>query len=379
MTRRANGEGSLTRLPDGRWQARVDLGIVDGKRLRKAYFGKTRTEAVGKLRAALAEQARGVPLVAERQRLGPFLTQWLEDTAKPSVRPSTYRSYASYVHGHLVPGLGHVALAKLSPQDVQAFLNRKLAAGLAPRTVQLLRAILRRALGHALRWGLVARNVAALVEPPRAPSQEIQPLTPDQVHTLLAGMRGDRLEALYALAVATGLRQGELFGLRWADIDLERGQLSVHQALQRINGQLLMVEPKTKRARRTIVLPRLAQAALHGHRGRQLAERLQAGGAWPETGLVFTTRRGTPLDASNVTHAFQRVLQRCGLPRQRFHDLRHCCASLMLAQGLTLKDVMDTLGHSQVSLAANLYGHLYHEQRQEIAQRMDAVLGTWDA
>jgi integrase len=205
---------------------------------------------------------------------------------------------------------------------------------------------------------------------------EIQPLTPGQVQTLFAGIRGDRLEGLYIAAAATGMRQGELLGLTWPDVDLTSGQLVARQALQRVDRTATFVEPKTKRSRRTLALPIVAHEALRARRVRQLAERLEAGPMWEEWGLVLTTPRGTPLHPSIVTHSFQKLLARLGLPRQRFHDLRHCCASLMLAEGLTLKDVMETLGHSQISLAANLYGHLYAERRREVASRMDGVLGT---
>ncbi len=374
--RRGNNEGSITRLPDGRWQARIGLGYVNGTRIRKAFFGKTRQEAARKLNRALADRERGLPVVPERERVDTYLRRWLEDSVKPSVRASTYTSYASYVHGHLIPSLGSRTLVQLSPQDVQRFLNEKLTAGLSPRTVQFLRAILRRALGQALRWVCVSRNVAALVDPPKVRTQEVQPLTPDQVQILLAGIRGERFEALYMVALATGLRQGELLGLKWQDVDLAAGQLVVRQALQRVEGTATFVEPKTTRSRRTLVLPIVAHEALRSHRAWQLAERWQAGDLWDDWGLVFTTARGTPLHPSNVTHDFQRVLRRLGLPRQRFHDLRHCCASLMLAQGLTLKDIMETLGHSQISLAANLYGHLYAERRREVASRMDGILGA---
>lgn len=370
---RGRNEGSITRLADGRWQARFIYYDEAGRRRRKPIYGRTREEAAGKLTDALADLRKGqLPLRNERQTVAQFLEQWLDDWARVTVRPSTHVSYASYVHRHLIPGLGRHGLAKLTPQEVQRFLNAKLSSGLSPRSVQLLRAILRRALGQALKWGLVARNVAALTDSPRVTRAEIQPLTPAQARAFLDGIKGDRLAALYTVAVALGLRQGEALGLRWSDVDLESDRLTVHQALQRIGGVVSFVEPKTGRSRRTIALPSFAVSALRDHRVRQLEERLLAGPHWRESGLVFTTPIGTPLDPSNVTHGFQRRLAQLGLPRQRFHDLRHCAASLMLAQGLTLKDVMEVLGHSQVSLTANLYGHLYAERLQEIAQRMDA-------
>jgi integrase len=253
-------------------------------------------------------------------------------------------------------------------------MKGKLAAGLSPRTVQYHHAILRRALGQAHRWGLVSRNVAKLVDPPRVRRPEIRPLTPEQARTLLEAARGDRLEALYTVALAVGLRQGEALGLRWDDIDLDRGWLTVRNALQRLGPGWQLVEPKTARCRRTIALPSVVAAALQSHRTRQLQERLWAGARWQENDFVFASRIGTPLDGTNVTRRFQQLLRRSGLPRQRFHDLRHACASLLLAQGVHPRVVMETLGHSQVGLTMNTYSHVIPALQREAATQMDAVL-----
>jgi integrase len=369
-TRRGNGEGSITQLKDGRWQARVSL--PNGRR--KAFYGRTRRDVAEKLKKALADQQQGLPLVGERLTVGQFLTHWLEDVARPSVRPRTYASYAQLLRLHLLPGLGRVPLAKLSPQHVQSFLNSKQTEGLSARTVQYLHAILRRALGQAERWGLVARNVARLVTPPKAARPEVQPLDIEQSRQLLAAARGDRLEALYIVAVTIGLRQGEVLGLRWQDIDLDRGLLTVAHQLQRIDGKLVLTEPKTARSRRTLQLPAVAIEALHAHKLRQLEERLAAGPAWQDSGLVFTTTIGTPLDARNVVRHFQTLLARAGLPRMPFHNLRHTAASLLLAQGLDIRVVQQVLGHSQIALTANLYAHVTPTLLKDAATRMDALL-----
>jgi integrase len=372
--RRGKGEGSITQLPDGRWQARIDLGYVNGKRKRKSIYGKTREEVAKKLTRALADHQRGLPLPDERLTVEQFLHRWLEEVACPSVRPRTYASYAQLVRLHLVPGLGRTRLARLRPEDVQAFLNRKLQEGLSPRTVQYLHAVLRRALGQAEKWGLVARNVARLVDPPKVARPEVRPLTAEEARRLLDATRGDRLEALYSVAVAVGLRQGEALGLRWQDVDLDRGLLTVRVQLQRIGGTLQLVEPKSPRSQRTIQLPTVVVQALREHRARQLAERLQAGAAWQEHGLVFTTSIGTPLDARNVVRHFHRLLAKAGLPRMPFHVLRHTAASLLLAQGLDLRVVQQVLGHSQIALTANLYAHVMPVLLREAAERMDALL-----
>ena len=369
--RRGNAEGTIFQRKDGRWVAAVSGAEGRGRVYR---YGKTRGEAAEKLTKALKAVQDGLPVPGERQTVGQYLETWLDKSAKPSIRPMTYASYACLIHIHLIPELGHVPLAKLSPQQVQALLNRKLASGLAPRRVAMIRGVLRTALNQALRWGLVARNVATLVSPPRAAHFEVRPLDPAQARTFLATVRGDRLEALYTVALALGLRQGEALGLRWDDVDVEAGVLHIRHALQRIDSKLQLVEPKSARSRRTIVLPDVVRDALRAHRVRQAEQRLGVGAEWEETGFVFTTAFGKPLNDSNVTHMFQRHLARAGLPHQRFHDLRHACASLLLAQGVSPRVVMELLGHSQITLTLNTYSHVLPGLQKQAAAQMDPLL-----
>jgi integrase len=327
------------------------------------------------LTRALRDVQQGLPVATDdRQTVEQYLRGWLEEAVRPSVRPKTYTTYEGYVRCHLVPELGRIPLSKLGPHDVQSMLNRKLAAGLSPRSVHHLRAILRSALGRAVRWGELPRNVAALVEAPHVARYEIRVLGPAEARQFLEIASDDRLAALYTVALAVGLRQGEALGLRWEDVALDAGSLMVRHALQRISGKLQLVEPKTQLSRRTIALPPFAVAALRKHRTRQLQEQLWAGSRWQEQGLVFTSSIGTPLDGSNVTHRLQRLLREAGLPRQRFHDLRHSAASLLLVQGVHPRVVMETLGHSQISLTLNTYSHVIPSLQREAADRMEAVL-----
>ena len=370
--RRGHNEGSIHKRKDGRWVAAMTIG---GPR-RKYFYGRTRPEAAARLAAAMAELAKGqAPSTNERETVGQFLTGWLEDTAKPSVRPSTFRGYEGKVRTHILPGLGQVRLVKLTPQRLEAFLNEKRGAGLSPQTVQHLRAILRAALSDAVKWGLVPRNVAALVDGPRVPHHDIQPLSPHEARRLLDAVAPHRLGALFSVALAVGLWQGEALGLRWEDTDLDAGTLTVRKTLQRIDGAFEIVEPKTVRSRRTVALPSAAVDALRTHRARQMEERLMAGSEWKDDrGLVFTTATGRPLQGTNVTRTFQQLLARAGLRRQRFHDLRHSCASLLLAQGVHPRVVMETLGHSQIGLTMNTYSHVLPPLQREAAARMDEVL-----
>ena len=200
-------------------------------------------------------------------------------------------------------------------------------------------------------------------------------MTPSEVQLFLDAIGGDRLEALFILAVAVGLRLGEALGLLWDDaVDLDQGTLTVRYALQRVDKQLTLVEPKTLKSRRTLYLPQFLKAALLRHRAVQEEERLVAGSRWRETGFVFTTKIGTPLDGSNVTKRFQRLLQKNGMRRMRFHDLRHVCASLLLLKGVHPRLVMETLGHSQISLTMNTYSHVISALQKEVASQMDEIL-----
>jgi integrase len=375
MTRRGPNEGTVYERKDGRWAGGIHMGYQDGKRIRKWVIGNTRAEAVAKLSVVMTARDESRPVPNQRQKLGPFLRTWLDEVAKPTIRASTYASYDDIVRLHLIPGLGRIALAKLSPDEVQAFLNAKLANGLSPRRVQYLHAVLRRALVTAERWGMVSRNVAKLVDPPRVPRHEIAPLTPEQARQLIDAAADDRYQALYVTAVATGLRQGELLGLRWEDIDLEARRLNVRHSLARVNRKLVLLEPKTTRSRRMVVLPEIAVTALRAHRTRQRMERLVAGQRWVESGHVFATTLGTPIEAAAVTRAFHVALQRAGLPHSRFHDLRHAAATFLLAQGFTLEDVKNLLGHSSIVLTSNTYGHVLEQRQQQVARGMDAVLG----
>lgn len=381
MSRRARGEGTITQRADGRWMARMDAGYNgEGTRQRKAVYGATKREVVDKLRELIREREQGTLAAGRTPTVGQFLEQWLT-AVEPSVRYATLERYSGLCRTHLIPGLGRTRLDRLTPADVEAFCARKLSEGLSQRSVHHLRAVLRTALNRALRWGMVTRNVAALAEPIRVESRPYQVLDPQQARAFLDAVRGDRLEALYTVALALGLRQGEALGLRWQDVDLERGRLTVAYALQRQKtdpgepAKPVLVEPKTERSRRTLALPATVLSALREHRSRQLQERLIAGSAWEEYGFIFTTTTGRPLLNTYLLRLFHAHLERAGLPRMRFHELRHSAASLLIAQGVPLKTVSTVLGHSTITLTSDVYGHLFQDAQREAANAMDRALG----
>lgn len=326
---------------------------------------------------------QGQAPITDRQTVAQFLNQWLADVVRPAVRPKTYESYAQVARLYLVSALGKHQLAKLQPDHVQAMMNTLLTtggqsrAGVSPRTVQYARAVLRKALNQALRWGKVSRNVATLVDPPKSVRHEMQALTPEQATAFLTAAQGDWLEALYRVALSLGLRQGEILGLRWEDVDLDKERLSVRKQLQRLDGTPQLVDLKTRQSRRTIALPSALVAALRTHRTRQKEARLLADERWQGEiwGLVFTSTIGTPLDPRNLTDRYKTLLTQASLPAIRFHDLRHSCASLLIAQGVPMEIVKETLGHAQISLTINTYVHLLPETQRQAADAMDRLFG----
>lgn len=377
MGRRGHGEGTI-RQKGARWEARITEGYDEsGKQVRRSFYAPTRAEAQAKLMQAQRRQEEGRPQPDERRTVSGFLEEWLRDVMKPKVRYSTHKRWAGIVEHHIDPKLGRIRLTKLTVTDVQRLLNELLAEGvLSARTIQHVHGCLRAALNHAVRLELVPRNVAALAVRPRSKPHEIRPFDTDEARAFIAAVEGHRLAALFILAIGTGLRRGEILGLRWRDLDLVVGLLTVRYALLRGPNGLELTEPKTKTSRRTITLPGIALTALKAHRLQQLEERVAAGPLWHEQDLVFCTQAGRPLDPDNMTKSFKRVLTKAKLRNQRFHDLRHCCASLLLSQGVHPRVAMEVLGHANVNITLGLYSHVYQELKSEAAVKLDDVLAA---
>lgn len=249
-------------LGDGRWAATITLGYEGSKRKRKTFYGETRREVQEQLTKALADIQKGLPLANERITVEQYLERWLAESAPMALRLSTAQSYAYLIRSYILPDLGRIMLARLAPQDVQQLLTRKLASGLSPRTVQYIHAVLRRTLNQAIKWGLVTRNVATMIDAPRVDRPEAEPLTPEEARAFLASVHGDRLEVLYTVAFAMGLRRGEALAFRWEDLDWDKRTLRVRRTVGRVDHELRLSEPKSRQSRRTIMLPEIALAAL---------------------------------------------------------------------------------------------------------------------
>jgi integrase len=322
---------------------------------------------------ALEAIRKGLPVPSERVTVADFLESWLKGH-RAEIRGSTASGYESVLRNHVVPQIGHLKLARLGPKDVQNMLTELGNKGLAPRTVQLARAVTRMALQQALAWGDVSRNVADLVKGQKVERDAVSPWSAEECQQFLAGVEGDRYSAAYVVALTLGLRQGEIVGLRWQDVDLSRGEVRIVQARDRRTGTF--GPPKSQQSRRVLALPEMTAVALGDHAQRQEKEAEVMGEGWNPHDLVFVTQVGTPVDGANLGHYFQRHVARLKLRRIRFHDLRHSCASLLLAQGVSLREIMEQLGHSQIALTANTYTHILPAMRRNVATQMDAALST---
>ncbi|MGW1014552.1 tyrosine-type recombinase/integrase [Streptomyces termitum] len=370
--RNPNGAGTITQRKDGRFQAAVYVLQPDGTRARKFAYGKTWAECDVKRRALLDKVATGTPVPTRSAKLSEWLAYWLESVVKPRRKLSTYDKYEAHVRLYLSPMLGTKRLESLSVPDVRRFLlqlEKKTTAATAKESHR----VLRTALSAACREELIVRNVAKLVEPPRAAVRDLSPWSLDETLGFLAASRRDPLYAAFVLAIAMGLRRGEIVGLRWSDIDLENRVLLVRQQVQRRRGLLYNDETKGRRSR-AIPLPAMCLAPLRWHRLRQKTTYEAAGTEWTATGYVFATRTGRPVEPRNVHRSFVRVSEAAGLRPIRLHDARHGCATLLTAAGVAPRVVMEILGHSQISLTMDVYTHVVQDTQREAISHMDRLL-----
>ncbi|MGA5375811.1 site-specific integrase [Streptomyces griseoincarnatus] len=402
----ANNEGTIYQRKDGRWEGSAYVLTTEGTYKRRSVYGKTWDEAHEKLTKLKADSHNGVPVATSKMTIAEYLTFWLTNVAQGKVRRTTYVNYESLVRNYVTPEFGRKKLARLTARDIRAFLaktaatcqccaqgkdkkrpepkRRCCALGKcckklpSDRTVRFLLVILRAALQHAVREDELPRNVARNVELSMGTKREIEPLTAKEGRQLLTAARDNRLWAAYELAVRIGLRRGELLGLRWSDVDLHEGVLTVRQALQRVGGELLIVAPKTQRSARRVALPSECVTALRAQRAQQIADRKAAGANWKGTGdgLVFTTKNGTPIEPRNLNRSFEALCVRAGVRRVRFHDLRHTCASLLHEQGADARMIMEVLGHSSIRVTMDIYTFVRLDSQRSAFDRVgDALRG----
>ena len=359
---------------------RYTIQTPDGPK-RETIYSRKYKEVEKKLAEARGEAAKGIVYDDQKITVGEYLYRWLNDSVRGSVRQSTFDRDSYLVRVHIKPILGKIKLKKLTAMEIQRFYRDRLDSGLSASTVNKLHSVLHKALSQAVKWNMIPRNVSEAVNVPRPTPEEMRPLSAEEARRLLDAAAEDRLEALYVLAVTTGMRCGELLGLKWSDIDLENASVSVRRTLTRIdNGKRLALgEPKTKKSRRTIHLTEAAVEALREHLEWQLRDIEILGDRYVDEGLVFSTQRGTPINPSNLRQrSFAPLLKKAGLPQIRFHDLRHTCATLLLSKGVHPKFVQELLGHATIAITLDTYSHVMPGMGDQTARAMQDALSPID-
>lgn len=366
--------------PQGKetWSVIIDLGRdpETGKRRQKWHTVKGSKRTAQRYLADLISQLNKQEYVEPvKITVADYLRRWLRDYAKISVRTRTYESYSEVVNKHLVSEIGHLELAKLQPLHLQKLYADKLSTGLSARTVRYIHAILHRALGQAVRWQILHRSVADAVELPRVERKEMQTLDLEGVAKLLNAAAEDRLYALYLMAVTTGMRQGELLGLRWQDVDLATGTVMIRQTLQWLDDGPVFQEPKTPKSRRVVQISAEVISALGRHKEYQAKEKEFFQDEYRDLDLVFSQRKGGPINKNNLLNrSFKPLLKRAGLPAIRFHDLRHTSATLALGAGIHPKIVQERLGHATIAMTLDTYSHVMPTLQKEAAQALEDLI-----
>lgn len=400
--RKVNGEGNIRQRKDGRWEGRAWVFTSDGREIRVSVYGGSWEEVHEKLTGLKAKAQAGIRVAGSIQSVADFMAYSQREVLPDRIRPSTLRTYEWLSRCYVVPLLGNQRLGKLQPPTIRTFLNRakstcqccaqgkdaaRRATGKAARccakhprqccesypsdgTIRHLHRMIRAALQDAVVDGLISENPARNLRLAHRYRPRFTPLTGEEAKVLLKAARSDRLFALYAVALALGLRRGEALALRWQDVDLVDGVLFVRQSLQRLNGRLVFGPVKSDESERVIGLPAPCLAALRQHKLAQEAERKTMGERWQDFGLVFTTGIGTPIEPRNLNRHFVRLLDAAGLRRVRFHDLRHSCATLLYEQGVPIEKIQDVLGHSSPTITKLIYVEVSRQAQRSTTDKL---------
>ena len=367
--RRGNHEGAIFKRPNGRWQAQV---TIKGKRITKTF--PTQGKCRQWIREINKQKEKGLTISSSRTTYGGFLQRWLEDI-KASVRPKTLYQYGGIVRNHILPALGETKLMDLNPEIIQRLYTSKRKQGVGSRTISLIHAVIHRSLEMAKKQGMIGLNPAQVVEKSKVSKKEMSVLNEHQAQQLLIAAQGDRYETLLHLAITTGMRYGEILGLKWVDLDWVSSEIQVVRQLQRIPKQgYAFSPPKTNAGRRMIKLGTESLKKLGEQLDRQEFDKRLAGSKWEDNGLIFTSSRGRPMEQKIVHNEFKQILKKAGLPNIRFHDLRHTAATLMLLSNIPILIVSRRLGHAKVSTTLDIYGHFIPGMQDQAAQMMDELV-----
>ena len=378
--RRANGEGNLRKRKDGRWEGRYTAGHnpETGKAIYRNVLGRTQAETRAKLKQAIEEAKQVDPVKAKQYTVEEWMDVWLENYAKVKVRPSSHQTYRGYIDNYIKPNIGKIPLSKLTSLELQKFYKKLLSSGrverieskkqskgLSPKTVRNLHQIIASAMKLAKEQKLIATDPTEGCALPKVEHREMKTLPVEQLASFLREAKDSGVFELYYVELATGLRRGELLGLKWEDLDLERGSLRVRRQIARINGEVVKTPLKTKNAYRTLPLAKDTIDVLDQQKKKV--------GASP---WVFPGPTGGPMSPDSVLHMLHRVLKRAGLPRVRFHDLRHTFATLALQNGVDVKTVSGMLGHYSAGFTLDTYAHVTTSAQRQAAEAMEHVLSS---
>ena len=376
-SRRGKGEGSIYQRDDGVWIGAIDLGWSGGKRSRKVVSAQTRGEVVKRLRELQPTIAQGIIPAPDRLTVAMYLNSWVTERIPGTVTTRTQELYERAVRDYINPSVGKIRLNKLAPSDVSRMLQELEGRGYSPATKRMARATLRRALRMAEQDGILTRNVASIAEGPKLDHGEGRSLSPEQAKIFLQAVKGHRHEGAYVIALSLGLRRGEILGLCWNDIEASEGAVVLHVRRQLIRDKsgVQLVDLKTVGSRRVLHLSRPLVEVLEQHRTRQDAEELVVGQRWKnEHELIFTSNIGTPLDPEAFGRTVPRICKEVGLGHWSIHELRHSCASLLMAMEVPLEVVSEQLGHASIRVTKDVYGHLMPRSRAKAAEAMRTIL-----
>ncbi len=366
MARRGWNEGSISKRSNGTWRAQILFG---GKRIN--FRAKTRTECQQWLRKTLDQKDQGIGFEGRNIPLGTFLQDWIS-TKGIELKPKTKLQYESLIEKYIIPTIGNKKLFDLNLLLINRFYSSLIKRNVGTRTIRYIHSVLHVALEQAVRNGFLIRNPAHGATLPRKEHKEMQVLNEDQVNQFLIAVKDSRLKTLYHLALSTGMRQGELLGLKWSDIDWNHSTLQIKRQLQYIVGKgLVFSDLKTHFSLRAIKLGSNMLNELRAHRRRQEVEINRVGKKWKDNSLIFPSSVGTPTNPSNLVWGFKKLLKMAGLPSIRFHDLRHTAATLMISHGVPVNVVSKILGHSKVSVTLNIYAHSNTDMQEQAAKIMD--------
>lgn len=367
--RRGRGEGGLSYRPaDGLWVATISVtDPATGQRIRRNFYGKTQKLALEKLRGAQKQVESGI-LRPTEDSVAAFLERWLA-TVKAKIRPTTYECYRQTIEKHIVPGLGSAQLARLSPLQIQGLFDQMHTDGKSGRMQVLVYTVLSLALRQARKWQMIAGSPMEGVDRPRHQKQEFHVWSAEQAQTFLEATKDHRLHPLFVLALNTGMRQGELLGLQWSDVDLAARTITVRHTLVEVQGKILGLGPvKSAAGRRTITLSATTVASLKRQQEVLMAEGLRA------SPYVFPARDGNPYLKGYVIKSFKKLGKKAGLPKIRFHDMRHTNATLLIAARVDPKTVQKRLGHSNISMTLGTYSHFVKEADERAATAIEEAL-----